>query len=273
LLTSSRQPLNQRLAAHYGVDADVGPDFAFVELDPDLYAGVLGQGAMLTRFTWPTRRGMFVQERLLGGAALPAPPSDHLWDHAELAGETPREKTTNIVAQNPACRGCHALVDSMGFALEAFDDLGRLTGFDTRGELRTSDGNAVQVAGPFELGEAIASSHDGRVGTVRAHLEHLLDRPLGSNDDALAECLAGAFVDGRVELHELARRVALSSAGRLMSRPTSGIIAASDAADPIEHALAETSELLAAFTDANDRAQLDQYLAGLRHLQQMLPLY
>jgi hypothetical protein len=268
LLSSSRQPLNQRLAEHYGIDADVGADFAFVELDPNLYAGVLGQGAMLTLFRWPSQRGMFIQERLLGND-IPEPPVDHLWDQTGWIGETPREKTSNATSQQAICKACHDLMDPMGFALDAFDELGRLTGFDSSGTLRTIDGTSTAVANPAELGKAIANSHAGRLGAVRGHLEHLLDRSLRSNDDPLAECLAGAFVDGKVELHELARQVGLSAAVRTMTRSPTSLTASSNAADPLEHAIAESITLLPAFPDLSDRVLLEQYVDALRNLQQM----
>lgn len=269
LLSSSRQPLNQRLAEHYGVAADIGADFAFVELDPDLYAGVLGQGATLTRSGSPSQRGLFVQGRFLN-MDVPAPPGDHLFNLMDYDGETPAEKTRNATSQHAACRGCHDLMDPMGSALQAFDELGRLTGFDSSGELRTG-GTSVAVSNPAELGRAIASSRAGRLGAVHAHLEHLLDRPTGANDESWAECLAGAFADGEVELHALARHVALSEAARTMSRQPSNVVPSTSAADPIEHAIDETTVLLNDRTDATDRAQLDHYLAALRTLQQMPP--
>lgn len=270
LLSSSRQPLSQRLAEHYGVAADIGAGFAFVELDPDLYAGVLGQGAMLSRFWSPSARGWFVQGRFLS-TEVPVPPGDHLFNLAQYAGETPAEKTRNATSASPACRACHELLDPIGSALQAFDELGRLTGFDSSGELRSSDGTSVVVKNPGELGRAIASSHAGRLGAASAHLEHLLDRPTSSNDDPWAECLANVFADREVELHALARLVALSEAARTMYRQPSNVVAASAAAEPIEHAIDETTALLNDQTDTMDVAKLEEYLAALRYLQQMPP--
>jgi hypothetical protein len=270
LLSSSRQPLSQRLADHYGVAADIGPDFMFVELDPELYAGVLGQGATLSRFRSPSQRGWFVQARFLS-VEVPAPPGDHLFNLMEYDGETPAEKTRNATSQQAACRACHDLMDPMGSALQAFDELGRLTGFDSSGELRTSDGMSVAVKNPAELGKAIATSHAGGLGAAHAHLEHLLDRPTSSNDDTWAECLANAFADGEVELHALARYVALSEAARTMNRQPWNVVAASAAAESIEHAIDETTTLLNGLTDTIDRAKLEEYLAALRYLQQMPP--
>lgn len=271
LLSSSRQPLSQRLADHYGIAAEVGAGFAFVELDPNLYAGVLGQGATLARYRSPSQRGAFIRRSFLG-MEVPSPPGDHFFNLLEYEGETPRERTRNATSQSAACRGCHELMDPLGFALEAFDHLGRLTGFDSSGELSSGTEATQPVKNPVELGQAIASSRAGRLGAVLAHLAHLFDRATSSNDEPWAECVLGAFADGPIELHELARRVALSEAARTMGRPAASVVAASDAGDPIEHALDETATLLNAFSDVHDRAQLEEYLSALRNLRLMLPI-
>jgi hypothetical protein len=269
LLSSSRQPLNARLAEHYGVAAEIGPSFVFVELDPNLHAGVLGQGALMTRFPSPSARGWYIQARMLG-LEVPYPPDIHIFDLAEYEGETRRERLRNATDQ-AACAGCHQLLDPLGLALEAFDELGRLTGVDSSGELRSGT-ESQPVSNPGELGRAIASSRAGQLGAARAQLAHLLDRPASPNDDPWAACLIGAFSEGQVELHELARQVALSEAGRTMLRSPASVVAVSEAEDPIEHAIEEVATLLGGYTDSFDRAQLEEYSSALRELQQISAL-
>jgi hypothetical protein len=65
---------------------------------------------------------------------------------------------------NPTCRGCHGIMDPLGFALENFDAVGQFravdrfagTSIDTSGEL--PDG--TQLSGPDDLRNALLSQPD-----------------------------------------------------------------------------------------------------------------
>src|SRR5690606_34649948 len=53
---------------------------------------------------------------------------------------------------NPACQGCHRLMDPIGFALESFDAVG---GFRT-----TDNGNLIDASGMMYDGTAIETAAD-----------------------------------------------------------------------------------------------------------------
>ncbi len=131
LLSANYTFVNERLARHYGIRGVYGDRFRRVTLDPDHpRGGLLGHGGLLTVTSYPNRtspvvRGKWLLETLLG-APPPEPPANvpGLPDRGE-GGEpaSVRERLERHRA-NPACAGCHAPMDPLGFALENFDAIG-----------------------------------------------------------------------------------------------------------------------------------------------------
>ncbi|MFP6769728.1 MAG: DUF1588 domain-containing protein, partial [Planctomycetaceae bacterium] len=92
--------------------------------------GVIGMAAILSKQSGATRtspvlRGNWIVETLLG-EHLPDPPPTvpELPDAINRQGLTVRELTEKHVS-SPACAKCHVRIDPYGFALEAFDAIGR----------------------------------------------------------------------------------------------------------------------------------------------------
>jgi hypothetical protein len=140
--------------------------------------------------TSPTLRGGFLARRILG-IELSAPPA-HTDPAIDRAGfETNREFVEALTA--PAeCGACHTLIDPFGFALEAYDSIGRYqsheadTGapIDTVAEV-TVDGASVEVAGPAELMASIGASEQAQLHYVRTWIAHTFGRP----PNVLDECV------------------------------------------------------------------------------------
>ena len=133
LLTAKHTFVNERLAKHYGIPHVQGSYFRRVELGPDSRrAGLLGQGSILTVTSYaartsPVLRGKYVLDNLLASPPPPPPPdvpSLATEDAEDGAPLTLREAMIRHRA-NPACAGCHAKMDPIGFALEHFDAVGR----------------------------------------------------------------------------------------------------------------------------------------------------
>ena len=150
LLTADYTFVDERLAKHYGIPGVYGSRFRRVTLPDELDArrGLLGKGSLLTVSSQPIRtspviRGYWVLQNLLG--VPPPPPPADVPDlepqEVDAAGNaripTMREQMEKHRA-NPACVGCHQLMDPIGFALEPFDAIGRA---------RTTDGDTVIDAG------------------------------------------------------------------------------------------------------------------------------
>jgi mono/diheme cytochrome c family protein len=133
LLTAAHTFVDERLASHYGIPNIRGSYFRRVELGADSHRnGLLGQASILTVTSYSTRtspvlRGKYVLDNLLASPP-PAPPPDvpalATEDAADGAPLTMRDAMIRHRA-NPACAGCHAKMDPIGFALEHFDAVGR----------------------------------------------------------------------------------------------------------------------------------------------------
>ena len=104
LLDADYTYLNERLAAHYGIDGVRDTYLRRVELPPDSpRRGLLGHGSILTATSAPNRtspvvRGQWIVQNILG-AAVPTPPPGVEADLAKeaseaegLAGNTVRER-------------------------------------------------------------------------------------------------------------------------------------------------------------------------------------
>jgi mono/diheme cytochrome c family protein len=167
LLDADYTFVNERLAKHYGIANVYGPDFRRVHVVSDARRGLLGQGSLLlvtsnANRTSPVIRGKWILENLLGSPPpLPPPDVPSLEENPKAgAGASVRERIETH-RKNPACAGCHKIMDPIGLALENFDAIGRW---------RTADeGVTIDAAAQLVDGTAI----DGPASLRKA----LLDRP------------------------------------------------------------------------------------------------
>jgi hypothetical protein len=189
LLDADYTYLNERLAAHYGIEGVRSSAMRRVELPPDSpRRGLLGQGSLLTVTSAPNRtspvvRGQWIVQNVLG-AAVPNPPpgaaadlSKEAAQAAHLTGNTVRERLEAHRA-NPTCAACHGIMDPLGFALENFDRVGRWResedGHPVDASAVMTDG--TELAGPADLRRALLS----RSGAfVTALSERLMTYALG----------------------------------------------------------------------------------------------
>jgi len=132
LFSTRRTFVNTALAKLYGVEAEGATAVAFVpvELPEDGHrAGFLTLGAFLTMnaheaTTSPTLRGKYLRERVFCDEVPPPPPDiDTDIDPSPTEPKTLRERLEQH-RSNPACAGCHVLMDPPGFLFESFDAVG-----------------------------------------------------------------------------------------------------------------------------------------------------
>jgi hypothetical protein len=160
--------LNERLARFYGIPNVYGSHFRRVALDGhEERGGLLGQGSVLTvtsyaNRTSPTLRGKWLLETILGAPPPPPPPNvPSLKEQRAEDGNAPSvRQQMEEHRRNPACAGCHARMDPLGFALENFSGIG---------EWRTTEGSAridasavlpdgTRFDGPAELRKVLESN-------------------------------------------------------------------------------------------------------------------
>ena len=126
--------LNQRLADHYGLPAVKGTALRRVSLPADsMRGGLLTQASVLKvtangANTSPVIRGVWILERVLGSPAPPPPPNVGSIEPDTRGATTIREQLAKHKADKN-CAGCHQKIDPPGFALEAFDPIGRYRPF------------------------------------------------------------------------------------------------------------------------------------------------
>ena len=132
LLGANYTFVNERLAKHYGIPNVYGSRFRRVEFDKGgVRGGLLGQGSILTVTSYATRtspviRGKWILDNILGVPPPPPPAAVPALGekHAGSKFVTMRERLA-AHRDNPACSGCHQLMDPVGFSLENFDAVGR----------------------------------------------------------------------------------------------------------------------------------------------------
>jgi hypothetical protein len=150
--------LNDRLAQHYRLPLPGSDDLVRVPLGPDSRRGLVMQGAWLTATsastrTSPVNRGRWVLEQLLCDTVPPPPPDVPPFQPSE-AGATMRE-TLAEHRKNPACAGCHDLLDPAGLGMEELDGIGSLR--TTENGLPVDTTGAIPEAGPYAGARELAS--------------------------------------------------------------------------------------------------------------------
>lgn len=161
--------VNERLARHYGIPNVYGSRFRRVMLgEGSVRGGLLGQGSILTvtsyaNRTSPVLRGKWILENIIGTPPPPPPPNVPPLTDNGAGGKvlSMRERMAQHRA-NPACSGCHQLMDPAGLSMENFDAIGRW-------RTRTEAGTAVDASGGLPGG----STFEGMAGLRSA----LLSRP------------------------------------------------------------------------------------------------
>lgn len=202
LFTADGTYINQTLADLYGLPAPAGDEFAWVDYGDSGRQGLLSHGSFLSvagKFgdTSPTQRGKLIRNRLLCQVIPPPPPdvnvdeppsspdSDCKWDayaaHRELAG----------------CKGCHDLMDPVGFGLENYDQLGRWRETDVdhpecviAGE-GTIDGDAF--SGPAGLADYLVTGEQLEICIVRQVYRFAMGHEVLTEDVAFVDQLDQSF--------------------------------------------------------------------------------
>jgi hypothetical protein len=146
-----------------------GSHFRRVQLPPQSpRRGLLGHGSLLAVTSYadrtsPVVRGHWILENLLG--AEPPPPPANVPPLEATAVTDGRGKMLSLRERlaahraNPSCASCHTLMDSVGFALESFDAVGRW---------RTIDeiGNPVDASGVLPDGSAFRGLDEFRAALL-----------------------------------------------------------------------------------------------------------
>jgi hypothetical protein len=168
LLTSNETFLNEDLARHYGISDVHGDQFRKVVLSQRERYGLLGKGAvlMVTSYanrTTPVIRGAFIMENFMCVPPASPPPN------VAAFPETPEGATVSLTVRerlakhrdNPACAGCHDVMDPLGLSLENFNAIGQWR------ERDSDAGNIpIDASGRLASGKPIQGVNDLREALV-----------------------------------------------------------------------------------------------------------
>ena len=204
LLDSDDTFVNETLAKHYGIEGVKGTEFRRVALADRRRGGILTQASVLTltsnpNRTSPVKRGQWILQQLLGTPPPPPPPDVAKLDESPKAAENAslRERM-EVHRSNPQCASCHQQMDSLGFALENFDPVGRwrdmdgVFPIDPAGELV----GGRKFANVGELRKILGSAEAKKFArTLTANLlTYGLGRGLEPYDSATVEDVRGRLV-------------------------------------------------------------------------------
>lgn len=220
--------VNAELAALYGLPNpdQYGQTFAQVTLPPEQKrGGIMGHAGLLSLLahvssTSPTFRGKFIRQQLLC-TTIPAPPNDvdtNLPDVGEY--ETMRERLEAHMS-DPACSGCHQLMDPLGLGLENYDGIGRFRTAEPSGAVidASSELDGQPFAGAQELGVRLKAHAGAPPCLVRNLFRHAAGHIETPGESVEIEELDVAFADSGYRMQELLVELVASPAFRLVGDP------------------------------------------------------
>lgn len=215
---------NQTLAGVYGASA-TGSAFSQVTLPPGERRGLLTQPAFLTvtgapNGSNPIKRGKAVFERLLCGDLPPPPPNVPAAKPAS-AGGTTRERFAEH-ASNACARGCHSLMDPLGFAFEHYDGIGRYRTMDNAQPVDATgsvelDGKVQPFANAVELVGILSTSDRVRSCFATQWFRFAVGRKETTGDEPSLAAIQSAFAAHQFDVRDLAPAIAGSRSFRLRS--------------------------------------------------------
>jgi hypothetical protein len=211
LLDADYTFVNERLARHYGIPNVYGPDFRRVPVPNDARRGLLGQGSLLlvtsnANRTSPVIRGKWILENLLGTPPpLPPPDVPNLEEKPTAAARSVRERIEQH-RSNPACAGCHKIMDPIGLALENFDAIGRWRTVDEGVPIDASSQlvDGTPINGPAALRRALLGRPDAFVTTMTEKLlMYAAGRETKSSDMPAVRAVMRGAAPGRYRFSDL----------------------------------------------------------------------
>jgi hypothetical protein len=215
LLGAPYSYINATLAPLYGAQA-TGTAMTKTSLDPTQRAGLLTQGSFLALTgnadgSNPVRRGKFVYTKLLCHS-LPPPPANVPPPAPASAGGTTRQRFTTH-DQNACAKGCHTVMDPIGFGFENYDGIGQYRTMDNGGAVDatgmiTLDGVPQSFTDAIGLVGLLAKSPEVRTCFSGEWSRFALSRVDTPDDAASLQATAAAFASDTASVQDLIAAVA-----------------------------------------------------------------
>src|SRR6185503_2971478 len=211
LLTATFTYGDPSLAAYYGGKAGTAQNgIARIDLPAGQRAGIFTQAGFLAAHskeiqTDPVARGKFIRERIFCQGLQPPPPDLVITAPTITPGTTTRQRFMQHESE-PACAGCHTMIDPIGLAFEHYDAIGQWRDqeqglpIDASGNLTATD-----VAGPLDgvvqMAGKLAQSPMVSACFVRQWFRFAFGRAESDSDDPRISTIAAGFdsAKGRVQ--------------------------------------------------------------------------
>ena len=201
--------LNDRMATHYGIPGVTGTDFVKVDVAPESHrGGLLTQASILTMTavatrTSPVRRGEWVLSDLLCSPPPPPPPNVPALPATTSVG-TMRQRMEEH-RKNPACAGCHTLMDPIGLALEHYDAIGRWRDTDQGQAIDATGvlGNGKAFDGATQLAQVIKTDPRFMKCATQKVFTYALGREPMDTEGTRLNALGKGFADGQFRARTL----------------------------------------------------------------------
>jgi hypothetical protein len=210
LFSTRTTSIDANLARFYGLPTPGSATVAATQSESGPRAGILTTGALMAlnnrpNRTAPTLRGHFVRERLLCGTVPPPPPNiPPINDDSSGAPQTLREKL-EAHRKNPACSGCHNMMDPIGLGMEDFDRYGQHRTVDDNGapvdDAGDLDGKTFH--GARELDELLATDPRAMSCLVTQLYRYASARVETPQEQIVLSEIDKAFADGGYRLKQL----------------------------------------------------------------------
>jgi hypothetical protein len=222
MFTADYVHLNGRLAKIYGASLPADAPFQKIKRQPNEQGGVLSHPYLMSSFAYtasssPIHRGVFLSRSVLGRALRP-PPEAVAPLAADLhPGLTTRERVL-LQTKPESCQSCHGMINSLGFALEHFDAIGRYRDrekdrpIDATGSYETRTGERVPFDGLRELAAFLSASDETQTALVQQLFHYLVKQPIGAFGRKTLSDLRGSFAENGYNLRSLMTEIIASSA-------------------------------------------------------------
>lgn len=209
------------LAAHYGLP--VPASASWVPYGSEVpRAGILSHGSFLSLSatrgteTLPSRRGAMLARRILCETILPPPANVDIDDGVAVEEGACKADAYEAHRSRGSCRGCHAVIDGLGFGFERFDGLGRYREVEEANASCGIDGlgsyEGTAFTGPSELASVTEEA------ITACGVEHLMRfayrDPVAARSPAREARLLDAFAASGHDFRALVRALALDPSFR-----------------------------------------------------------
>jgi hypothetical protein len=207
------------LADVYGVDSTDATEPVMLPADSPR-VGIMGKPGLLAMNahsvnTSPTRRGKFVRERFMC-SDIPPPPPDVITQLPEPDPNAPtmRDRLKDH-ATEPACAGCHTLMDPIGLAFEHFDAIGAYRPDDDGHEIDPSgELNGAGFADARELMSVLRERDEVMSCVVRQLYRFATGHVETGGEQVVIEALDASFASSGYDLAALLVTIATSDGFR-----------------------------------------------------------